>query len=390
MRIAAMYSAGWLEVWKGMNDTMKKLSAEQANYDVGLLFSVLILVGIGIVMVYSASSTLALEKFGEDYYFLKKQILFSLLGITALVACRYIPYRLYSSLAYVFLGVAFALLIAIQVTKLGHSAGGAERWLRYKGFSFQPSEFARFAMITYLAYSLSKKQDKIKELSIGFIPHIIVLSIFVLLIGLQPDFGSLIILCTLTWIMLFVGGVRIRHLLLGILSIFPVIFYFMQKADYPMRRIIGFLDPWQYPADTGYQIIHSLMAFGSGGLWGTGLGQGYQKLFYLPEPHTDFIFSVIGEELGLLGVLFTIGLYTLILFRGFYIAKNTEDLFGSFLALGLTIALGIQVCVNMGVALGLLPPKGLTLPFLSYGGTSLLLNMTCIGILMNIGASQAK
>ncbi len=369
---------------------MKKLAAEQVNYDVSLLFSVLILVGIGIVMVYSASSTLALEKFGKDYYFLKKQVLFSLLGVSALVICRYVPYHFYRSLSYVFLGIAFALLIAIQVTDLGHSAGGAERWLRYKGLSFQPSEFARFAMVIYLAYSMSKKQDKIKELSIGFIPHIIVLSFFILLISMQPDFGSIIILCALTWIMLFVGGVRIRHLLLGVAAVFPFIFYFMQKADYPMRRIIGFLDPWQYPADTGYQIIHSLMAFGTGGLWGAGIGQGYQKLFYLPEPHTDFIFSVIGEELGLLGVLFIIGLFAVILFRGIYIAKNTEDLFGSFMALGLTIALGIQVSVNMGVALGLLPPKGLTLPFLSYGGTSLLLNMACIGILMNIGASQAK
>ena len=185
MRTAGKYSAIWQKVLKGMNDSMKKSAAEQANYDVSLLFSVLILVGIGIVMVYSASSTLALEKYGEDYYFLKKQILFSLLGVAALVTCRYIPYRLYRSLAYVCLGVAFALLVAIQVTTLGHSAGGAERWLRYKFFSFQPSEFARFAMVLYLAYSLSKKQDKIKALSIGFVPHNIVLSIFVVLIALQ-------------------------------------------------------------------------------------------------------------------------------------------------------------------------------------------------------------
>jgi len=163
---------------------MKKLAAEPVNYDVGLLFSVLILVGIGIVMVYSASSTLALEKFGKDYYFLRKQLLFSLMGISALVICRYIPYRLYRSLVYVFLGIAFALLLAIQITNLGHAAGGAERWLRYKWFSFQPSEFARFAMITYLAYSMSKKQDRIKELSIGFFPHMVVLGVFILLISM--------------------------------------------------------------------------------------------------------------------------------------------------------------------------------------------------------------
>jgi cell division protein FtsW len=211
---------------------------------------------------------------------------------------------------------------------------------------------------------------------------------FTVLIIFQPDFGSVLILGALTWVMLFVGGVRISHLIMSLVLIIPMAYFFMVSADYRSKRIMSFLNPWKYSADYGYQVVHSLMAFGTGGIWGTGIGKGYQKLFYLPEPHTDFIFSVIGEELGLLGVLIILGLYILIFWRGIFIARNCKDSFGSFVAIGLTTAIGLQICVNMGVALGLLPTKGLTLPFLSYGGTSLLLNMASIGILMNIGKAK--
>ncbi len=362
----------------------------QSGYDLKLVFPVLFLVGIGIVMVYSASSVLALKKFGTDYYFIKKQALFSLIGFAALVICRHFSYRFYRSLAYPLLILAFIFLVAIQVSGFEYSAGGSARWLRFGSFTFQPSEFARIALVIYLAYSMSKKKDKLKEFSIGIVPHFVVFGIFAILIFLQPDFGSVVILGLITFIMLFVGGVRILHLGSLMLVLLPVAYFFMVSAEYRIKRIMGFLDPWQYPADEGYQIVHSLMAFGTGGILGTGIGKGYQKLFYLPEPHTDFIFSVIGEELGLLGVLIILGLYTLILWRGINIARNAKDLFGSFVAIGLTTAIGLQVCVNMGVSLAIIPTTGLTLPFLSYGGTSLLLNMASIGILMNIGASNAK
>ena len=241
-----------------------------------------------------------------------------------------------------------------------------------------------------MAHSLHKKQENIRLFSIGFLPHLLLLAPFCILILVQPDFGSAIILGAIIWILLFVGGVRFMHLSAALVAILPVAYWLLINAKYRVRRLLSFLDPWQYPADEGYQIVHSLMAFGTGGIWGTGIGKGYQKLFYLPEPHTDFIFSVIGEELGLLGVMMIIGLYLLILWRGINIARNADDPFGSFLAFGLTSALGLQVIVNMGVTLGLLPTKGLTLPFLSYGGTSLLLNMASIGILMNIRALHAK
>lgn len=360
------------------------------TYDVKLLFPVLFLVGMGIVMVYSASSALALEKYGTNLYFLKKQALFSLLGIVVLVICSHIPYRFFRFLTYPFLILALIFLAAIQFSEFGYSAGGSARWLRFGSFSFQPSEFARFALVIYLAYSMNKKIDAIKYFTIGFLPHVLVLGIFTVLIFLQPDFGVVVIFGAITWIMMFVGGVRLLHLFPPLFILLPILYFFMVNAEYRLRRIISFLDPWQYPADEGYQIVHSLMAFGTGGIWGSGIGKGYQKLFYLPEPHTDFIFSVIGEELGLLGVMVTLGLYFLILWRGISIARNAEDYYGSFVAIGLTAAIGIQVCVNMGVALGLLPAKGLALPFLSYGGTSLLINMASIGILMNITASRYR
>jgi cell division protein FtsW len=359
-------------------------------YDIQLLFPVLFLVGIGIVMVYSASSAVALKKFGSSYLFLKKQALFAFIGIVGLVICRHFPYRWYRPLAYPLLGLAVFFLIAIQFTDYGISAGGSTRWLRFGIFSFQPSEFARFALIVFLAYSLDKKQERIKELSIGFVPHILVLGGLAVCIFKQPDFGSVAIMAALAWVMMFIGGVRCFHLIMALIVLLPGAYYFLINAEYRARRILSFLDPWQYPADEGYQVVQSMIAFGTGGLWGTGLGKGHQKLFYLPEAHTDFIFSIIGEEFGLIGVVIIIGLYTLILLKGIQIARNAPDTFGSLLAVGLTTAMGLQICINMGVALGLLPTKGLTLPFLSYGGTSLMLNMACIGILMNIGTATNK
>ena len=359
-------------------------------YDAKLLFPTLLLVGIGVVMVYSASSALAMKKFGNEYYFLQKQAIFALLGMLSLVFYRHFPYRFFRITTYPLLTMTLAALIVVQFTDLGIAAGGSTRWLRYKEISFQPSELARLALVIYLAYSMDKKREKLKDLYIGFLPHVLVLGSLAAFILLQPDFGSVVILGAITWIMMFVGGARLTHLLISLLVLLPGLYVFMITAEYRIKRLMSFLNPWEFSSDEGYQIIHSMMAFGTGGIWGAGIGKGYQKLFYLPEPHTDFIFSVIGEELGLLGVLAILGLYVVVVWRGICIARNAGDVFGSFLAFGLTLAIGLQVCVNMGVVLGLLPTKGLALPFLSYGGTSLLINMASIGILMNIGAVSSK
>ena len=260
------------------------------------------------------------------------------------------------------------LLIGVWIPGLGVAAGGAQRWIRIGMLQFQPSEAARLAMVIYLAYSLSKKQERLKVFSIGMIPHLAIFGLLAFLIFLQPDFGSIVILGAVTWVMLYVGGVRLSHLLLPLLVVLPVASLFMVQARYRVVRLMTFLDPWKYQSDEGYQVIHSLMAFGSGGVTGVGIGKGYQKLFYLPEPHTDFIFSVIGEELGMVGVLFILFLYAAVIWRGIVIARRARDPFAQLLAVGLTASLAMQVGVNMSVTLGLLPTKGLTLPFLSYGG----------------------
>ncbi|MEE8399659.1 MAG: putative peptidoglycan glycosyltransferase FtsW, partial [Desulfobacterales bacterium] len=289
-----------------------EIDSSAMPYDMALLFPVLFLVGIGIVMVYSASSALAREALKPEYFFLKKQMFFGMAGVVVLVVFRHFPFQWFRALAYPILVVAIGLLIATQVPGLGIKAGGATRWIRVAGVSFQPSEVARFAMVVYLAYSLSKKKENVRTFSIGFFPHMVVLGILVFLILMQPDFGSVAILCMITWLMLFIGGVPIFHLSSTCIVALPVVYFIIANAEYRLKRITGFLDPWQYPTDEGYQIIHSLMAFGSGGIWGAGIGKSYQKLFYLPEPHTDFIFSVVGEELGLVGVAVILGLYALI------------------------------------------------------------------------------
>ncbi len=368
--------------------TRDKQKKDRYGYDRFLLLSVVMLLGIGVVMVYSASSVIAMKRFGSDIYFFKGQALHALAAILVLVCCRYIPYSCYRTLAYPILGAAFVSLIALYVPGVGRTVGGARRWLKFLGVSFQPSEFARLALIIYLAYSMSKKQEKIKAFTIGFLPHVIVLGCLSTLILMQPDFGMVAMMALITWVMLFVGGVRVSYLVGALAGMVPLAYYVLIHAGYRVKRLASFIDPWQCQGDAGYQVVHSLMAFGSGGVLGAGIGNGYQKLFYLPEPHTDFIFSVLGEELGLIGVCFVIGLYSIILWRGVVIATKSRDLFATFLATGLTAALGLQACVNASVTLGLMPTKGLTMPFVSYGGTSLVMSAVAVGILMNISARR--
>jgi len=371
------------------HSTPKKKKIRRFVYDPTLLFTVLSLVGVGVVMVYSASSELSLTVHGHGYFYLKRQAIFSLVGIAAMVFCIHFPYRWYRYAVYPLLLSALGLLVVVLLPGLGSTAGGSTRWLSILGLRFQPSEVARLALVIYLAYSLSKKQAKLDIFAVGFIPHVIVLGILIVLIGLEPDFGSIAILTALTWIMMFAGGVRISHLLVPLPAVLAGLAYYLISAPYRMARLISFLNPWAYAADQGYQVVHSQMAFGTGRLVGTGLGHGYQKLFFLPEPHTDFIFSVIGEEAGFVGVTIIVVLYSIFFWRGIGIARNCSDLFGALVATGLTAAIALQVCINMGVTLGLVPPKGLPLPFLSYGGTSLVVSMASAGILMNIGGPAA-
>lgn len=353
-----------------------------------ILFPVILLSGIGIIMVYSASAAISMETHGTAFFFMKKQSLFLGISLCVMFIAASFPCKFYKSVSYIILFAAIALLVAVLFPSLNVKAGGANRWLNLGGLTFQPSEFTKLALIIFLGYSLSKKQEMIKVFSIGFLPHAVIFGLLACLIIIQPDFGTIIVLGGITWGMMFVAGVKITHLLSPAPLLIPVIYFLVYKVEYRMDRIFSFLNPWDDPYNTGYQITHSLKAFGSGGIFGKGIGLGMQKMHYLPEPHTDFIFSIIGEELGLVGVLTVLTLYLILLLKGIQIAKTSKTLFGAITAAGLTIYIGVQVFINTGVALGVLPTKGLTLPFISYGGTSLMVNMAAMGILMSIGASR--
>ncbi|MBF0413030.1 MAG: putative lipid II flippase FtsW [Desulfamplus sp.] len=367
-----------------------KIRAYHLLNEPAILFPVIILAGLGIIMVHSASASISMTEHGTALYYVKKQFIFCAMGIVIMVIASMIPYKLLNSLSYLIFFSAVVSLLAVQIPGLGIKAGGAYRWLNLGGFTFQPSEFAKLALIIFLGYSLNKKQEMISHFFVGFFPHVVVLGLLAILILIQPDLGTVVIMGAISWIMMFVGGVRLIHLLCPAPLLLPMIYFLVYKVEYRMERIFAYRNPWDDPLNTGYQITHSLKAFGSGGLFGKGIGMGMQKLHYLPEPHTDFILSIIGEELGLVGVLGVLALYTIIIIKGIRIAREADTLFGTFLATGITASLALQVTINTGVTMGLLPTKGLTLPFLSYGGTSLIMNMAGMGILMSIAADKKK
>lgn len=354
------------------------------NYDPVLLLAVIVLIGIGLVAVYSASSILAEERFGDHYYYLKKQIIFCLFGLLLMIIVKNVNYLLYRKLVYFFLGLSLVLLILLLVPGLGYKVGGAQRWFRFGFISMQPSEIVKLSLAIFMAYSMSKNAEDMGTFFHGLFPHLCVTAIFITLILLQPDLGTAVIIGMWVLILLFIGGVHLGQLLVVFGLITPVVFYLISHTAYRLHRWWAFLNPWDDPHGFGFQIIHSFLAFGSGGLLGVGLGRSKQKLFYLPEPHTDFIMSIIAEEAGFIGVSVLLILFTLVVIRGIKIALNAPELFGTYLAMGISAMLAVQVIVNVGVVMALLPTKGLTLPFISYGGSSLIVSLIGMGILMNI------
>ena len=354
------------------------------SYDPVILISVLLLIGIGLIAVFSASSILAEERYGDHYYYLKRQAVFCLLGLLLMISTKNVNYLFYKKLVYLFLGLSLLLLILLFVPGYGVKVAGAQRWFRFGIISIQPSEAVKLSLAIFVAYSMSKKVEKMGTFFHGLFPHLFVASIFMIMILLQPDLGTAIIIGMWMLILLFVGGVHLGQLivLLGLLT--PVIFYLISQTAYRLQRWWAFLNPWDDPQGYGFQIIHSFLAFGSGGFSGVGLGNSKQKLFYLPEPHTDFILSIIAEEVGFIGVSILLILFALVIVRGMKIALDAPELFGTYLALGISCMLAVQVVVNMGVVMALLPTKGLTLPFISYGGSSLVVNLIGMGILLNI------
>lgn len=360
---------------------------ENRKVDYLLLTAVILLIFTGTLMVYSASAINANEKYHDAYFFLKREIVFALISIGMLFSLMKLDYHKYWKMVYPLMAVSVFLCILVVIPGIGVKAGGARRWLNLGGFTFQPSELVKLSLILFMAYSLAKKREKMEKFVVGVLPHLAVAGVMMGLILLQKDLGTSFTLGVVLMIMLFVGGTRISYIAGAILLSIPILYLLVFSVDYRRQRILAFLDPWTHIADSGFQIIQSYVGFNVGGLWGTGLGQGKQKLFFLPAAHTDFILSVLGEELGLLGVLAVITLFLILLIRGFRAALRAPDLFGMYLALGISSLIGVQSLINFGVVMGLLPTKGLPLPFISYGGTSLIVMSACMGIVLNI-ASQ--
>ncbi len=367
----------------------KKVTVQQP-FDVYLFFTTLILVMIGVMMIFSSSAIFAEEKYGDSYYFLKRELIYAGMGLVALIFASKFPYKYYSKFIYPMLGGTFVVMLLSFIPAFSHSAGGASRWVSLGGITMQPSEITKVSVIIFVAYLIAKKKDRIVDFKKGFLPIMGVAGFFILMILAQKDLGSAFVLASVVFFLLYIAGTRISYLMALFLGALPVLYGLIFSVAFRRRRILAFLDPWKYKQDFAFQVIQSFVAFRSGGLFGSGLGQSKQKLFYLPEAHTDFIFSVLGEELGMIGVVVVMLLFSFFIYRGVKIARKTRDEFGMFLALGITLLIGIEAFINFGVVMGILPTKGLALPFISYGGSSLILSMFSVGILLNVSKQTGE
>jgi len=357
----------------------------RVRVDVPLLGAILFLMATGLVMVYSSSWAMAQSTYDDPLYFLKRQIVFAVVGVGALLVGAFVDPKSYRSWAYPMLGVAVFLLLIVLIPGIGKAVGVARRWIPIGPFHLQAGEPAKFALVCYLAMSLAKKGAvRMKTFRVGVLPHLMIPGLVIGLLILEPDFGTAMMLTVITLVMMFVGGARVGYLAGALLAVLPVAMVLVAQSPYRMRRIIAFLDPWAHRWDVGYQITESLMTFGSGGAFGLGMGDGRQKLFFLPAAHTDFIFSVVGEELGFIGVFAVISAFATIMVRGIIAAARHKCAFLSFLSIGLTSLLVVQAGFNMAVVLGVVPTKGLTLPFLSYGGSSLITSAFLGGVLLRL------
>jgi cell division protein FtsW len=362
--------------------------ARKLKSDKVLFLATLLLVCASVVLVYSASALMADQRYHQPYLFLTKQALWAVLGLAVLTVTMRIDYRTYKNDRFVWalLGAVGLMLVGVLFS---HPVGGARRWFGIGGLGMQPSELAKIACIFFTALTLERRMHRINEWKYALLPIAIVAGVLVGLIMLQPDFGTSVALLLIICAMVFAAGLDLRFLLFTALAAVPAAYIVIMSADYRRRRVMTFLDPWSDPLGDGFQIIQSMIAVGTGGVFGKGLMNGVQKLFYLPEPHTDFIFAVIGEELGLIGASTILICFCVIAWRGLRIAMRAEDSFGSFVALGLTVMIAVQALINMSVVLGLLPNKGFPLPLLSFGGSSLLINLLGMGVLLNISQHES-
>jgi len=360
------------------------LPTKKATPDLILLIVTFTLLATGLIMVYSASAIWADYKFDDSFYFAKRQMLFAGVGIVTMFFIMNVDYWTWRTFAKMIIIICFVLLILVLIPGIGNVRNGSRSWIGVGAFSIQPSEFMKLAMIAFLAKFLSENQKKITSFRKGLMPSLGLVFLAFGMIMLQPDLGTGTVMVGTSVVMIFIAGARIGHFVgLGLLGVIGFVGLVI-SAPYRIKRITSFLDPWEDPLGSGFQIIQSLYAIGPGGLFGLGLGQSRQKFFYLPEPQTDFIFAILAEELGFIGGSFVLLLFALLLWRGIRIALGAPDLYGSFLAVGIVAMVAIQVMINVGVVTGLMPVTGITLPFLSYGGSSLTLMLMAIGVLLNI------
>ncbi len=362
--------------------------ARKLKPDRFLFLITLILVGAGLAMVFSSSAVTAEEKFGDPNYFSFKQLIAAALGLAVMFVVMKIDYHFYRHPAVIFSVLAAVVALLVLVFFLP-AAANTHRWINLPGLSLQPSELAKLALILFLAYFLEKRKTNINHIAFTLVPIAVVVAVLAGLIVLQPDLGTALTLLATAGILLFVAGLDLRWIAVSVIFAVPAFYLLVFRVRYRRERILAFMDPWQEPLGRGFQIIQSLVSVGAGGIAGLGYMEGKQKLFYLPEAHTDFIYAVVGEELGLVGTAAVLALFVLFLWRGLRASLRAPDLFGFYLALGITMMVCVQAFVNMSVVLSLLPTKGIPLPFLSYGGSSFVVMLASVGILLNVSQQSS-
>ncbi|MEN3202304.1 MAG: putative lipid II flippase FtsW [Atribacterota bacterium] len=356
-----------------------------------LFWAVLVLVLLGTVMVFSASMTTALYAYGDVFFFLKRHLFALFLGILGCAVATFLSLERLRKMSKTLLFSVFFLLFFVFIPGIGRASGGAYRWIDLGPFNFQPSELAKFVIILYMADALSTYRERVQDFWKGVVPFLIIVGSICLLVLLEPDFGTASLLLVLALVMIFLGGGNIAHIALVVALLAPVgLFLLFFGKGYWMNRIIAFFNPWSDPRGKGFHILQSLVALGSGGLWGRGLGESRQKFFFLPDRHTDFIYAIVGEELGFVGTTLVVILFAIILWRGLHIALQSNSEFEGLFAMGIVASILIQALINMGGVLRLLPVTGITLPLVSYGSSSLFVTLIEIGVLFNIARKRRR
>lgn len=356
-------------------------------FDLWLLAAVFGLLGIGTISIYSSTAADGLTRFHDAYFYLERQIAFVAIGGFAMWVGARIDYRTLRRWTYPLLMLSMLLLAA---TLFAPARNGATRWIPLGPFTFQPVEIAKLALVTYLAYSLGRKADRVTTFTVGFVPHLIVCGAMMVLLLKQPDLGSSVVLGATTLGMLFMAGTRVSYIMLAVLASAPVAYHLVVGTPWRLQRFLAYFNPEAYASTEAYQFLQARLAMGSGGVFGAGLGNGHQSLGYMPEGHNDFILAPIGEEMGYVGVALVLILFGILVWRGIRAALGARDVFGGYLAFGVTLLFAVQVIFNVGVVLGVVPNKGITLPLVSYGGSSLIVTMFLVGLLLNVGRRPDK